>query len=75
MYALLWSWSFTGLFLSSILANGVMGSDEMFNSFNGTYVFHRQDDNDDDADHVLVVGLTLVQAATADGAGKYLFPF
>ncbi|KAL0797564.1 hypothetical protein Bca101_052738 [Brassica carinata] len=45
-----------------------MGSDEMFNSFNGTYVFHRQDDNDDDADHVLVVGLTLVQAATADGA-------
>ncbi|KAH0916637.1 LOW QUALITY PROTEIN: hypothetical protein HID58_031083 [Brassica napus] len=64
MYALLWCWSFTGLFLLSILANGVMGYDEM-DLFNGTYVFHKQDDDDGD---VLVVGLTLVQAATAEGA-------
>lgn len=71
MYALLWCWSFTGLFLLSILANGVMGYDEM-DLFNGTYVFHKQDDDDGD---VLVVGLTLVQAATAEGAGKSIFPF
>lgn len=70
MNALLWSWSFTGLFLLSILANGVMGSDEMdlFNNFSGTNMFQKQDDGAD----VLMVGLTLVQTASAEGAGKSL---
>ncbi|CAN6842443.1 unnamed protein product [Brassica oleracea] len=66
MNAFLWSWSLTGFFLLSILANGVLGSDEMdlFNLINGTNVFQKQDDGAD----VLVVGLTLVQTAAAEGA-------
>ncbi|CAN6895397.1 unnamed protein product [Brassica oleracea] len=66
MNALLWNWSLTGLFLLSILADGVMGSDEMdlFNNFSGTNVFQKQDDGAD----VLMVGLTLVQTAAAEGA-------
>ena len=70
MNAFLWSWSLTGFFLLSILANGVLGSDEMdlFNLINGTNVFQKQDDGAD----VLVVGLTPVQTAAAEGAGKSL---
>ncbi|KAL0697510.1 hypothetical protein Bca4012_053632 [Brassica carinata] len=66
MNALLWSWSFAGLFLLGILANGVMGSDErvLLNNFNGTNVFQKQVDDP----NVLVVELTLVQAAVAEGA-------
>ncbi|VVA90600.1 unnamed protein product [Arabis nemorensis] len=69
MNAVLWSWSLAGLILLrvlSIIANGVMGFDEMddlFNDFNGTNVFQKQVDA-----NVLVVGLTLVQAAAAKGA-------
>ncbi|KFK43264.1 hypothetical protein AALP_AA1G101100 [Arabis alpina] len=65
MNALLWCWSLVGLILLSILANGVMGFDEMnmHNEFNGTNMFQTQVDA-----NVLVVGLTLVQAAAAKGA-------
>lgn len=67
--ALLWSWSLAGLILFSNLANGVMSFDEMdlFNNYNAT--------NEGNA-NVLKVGLTLVQAAAAKGAGKsekYIF--
>ncbi|KAL1225193.1 Pectin acetylesterase 1 [Cardamine amara subsp. amara] len=61
MNAVLWSWSLAGLIIFSNLANGVMGFGEMdmFNDYNGT--------NEDNA-NVLMVGLTLVQAAAAKGA-------
>lgn len=68
MNAILWSWSLAGLILFSNLANGVMGFDEMdslFNDYNGT--------NEVNA-NVLMVGLTLVQAAAAKGAGNNLLP-
>ncbi|CAH2051608.1 unnamed protein product [Thlaspi arvense] len=64
MNAILWSWSLAGLVLLSI-TDGVMGFDEMhlFNKINGTTVFPKQDDA-----NVLMVGITLVQAAAAKGA-------
>uniref|UniRef100_A0A1J3ELP7 Pectin acetylesterase n=1 Tax=Noccaea caerulescens TaxID=107243 RepID=A0A1J3ELP7_NOCCA len=68
MNALLWSCSLTGLILYSILANGVVGFDEtdLFNDFNGTNVFEKKVESG--VANVLMVGLTLVQAAAAKGA-------
>lgn len=64
MKTLLWGWSLAGLILFNILANGEMSFDkmDMFNDFNGTNA------------NVLMVGLTLVQAAAAKGAGNNFFP-
>ncbi|CAH8251701.1 unnamed protein product [Arabidopsis lyrata] len=58
MKTLLWGLSLAGLILFNILANGEMSFDkmDMFNDFNGTNA------------NVLMVGLTLVQAAAAKGA-------
>lgn len=49
-----------------------MGFDEMdsFNRFNDTNIYEKQDN----VANVLMVGLTLVQAAAAKGAGNNLPP-
>ncbi|CAH8311350.1 unnamed protein product [Eruca vesicaria subsp. sativa] len=66
MSAFSWCWSLAGLALLGIFTNGVMGFDEMnlFNRFNDTSVYEKQDNGAG----VLMVGLTLVQAAAAKGA-------
>lgn len=70
MNALLWSWSLAGLVLLSIIANGVMGFGEMGLFNNGTKVFQKEGESG--VADGLMVGLTLVQAAAAKGAGKSL---
>lgn len=66
-------WSLAGLALVGIFTNGVTGFDEMdlFNGFNDTSVYEKQENGA----NVLMVGLTLVQAASAKGAGNNLLPF
>ncbi|CAH2038471.1 unnamed protein product [Thlaspi arvense] len=68
MNALMWRWSLAGLILLSILANGMMDFDEMefLNDLNETKVFQKESESG--AANVLMVGLTLVQAAAAKGA-------
>ncbi|XP_018515090.2 pectin acetylesterase 1 [Brassica rapa] len=73
-------WSLAGLALVGIFTNGVTGFDEMdlFNGFNDTSVYEKQENGA----NVLMVGLTLVQAASAKGAvcldgsvpGYHLYP-
>ncbi|CAN6884364.1 unnamed protein product, partial [Brassica oleracea] len=61
-----WSWSLAGLALLGIFTNGVIGFDEMdlFNRFKDRSVYEKQDNGAS----VLMVELTLVQAAAARGA-------
>lgn len=72
MNAFSWCWSLAGLALLCIFTNGVMGFDDMdlFNRFNDTSVYGKQANGSS----VLMVGLTLVQAAAAKGAGNNLLP-
>ncbi|KAL0694567.1 hypothetical protein Bca4012_061747 [Brassica carinata] len=67
MNAFSWCWSLAGFAaLLGIFTNGVMSFDEMdlFNRFNDTSVYEKQANGAS----VLMVGLTLVQAAAAKGA-------
>ena len=68
----MWSWSLAGLALLGIFTNGVIGFDEMdlFNRFKDTSVYEKQDNGAS----VLMVELTLVQAAAAKGASNNLLP-